>query len=124
MDCNHLRGSGVPSFLVHQDALIKSGEEAVALQPVLPQLPGQLASAAHLIAEAAVHDSRPINLSLSLNSLLYVQALLSAVIGHELRSLSHGFAANVCLDANHRWELIRFTDNENRKQVLMPWDAL
>ena len=57
---NDFRSGGVPALLVHQNAHVKPLEEAVALQPVLPQLPRQLLLAGGLHAEAAVCDARTI----------------------------------------------------------------
>ena len=55
--CNDFGRRGVPALLVHQDAVIKSAEQAVALQPVLPQLSGQLPLALYLVAQAAINNA-------------------------------------------------------------------
>ena len=56
MGCNNFRSYRVPPFLIHEDAFLKSAEQAVALLPVFPQLPGQLTFALQLVAQAATHD--------------------------------------------------------------------
>ena len=39
--CYSFRGHTVPTLFVYLHSLVKAGEKRVALQPVLPQLPGQ-----------------------------------------------------------------------------------
>lgn len=54
--CNNFRGGRVPALLVHENALIKPLEQAVPLQPILPQRPRQLTLALQMVSQAAIHD--------------------------------------------------------------------